>query len=101
MLVFDESGTAERGRNRLMRWLRGEITGHDLAREPGLGEQRDHRLGEMPLLVQHLQPLTGAKRLRDGLGLSHSVGSPTTAPPLKKVRMNDIEIQTSETIETL
>ena len=48
MLAFGESGTAERGRNRLMRWRRGEMSGHDLAREPGLGEQRDHRLGEMP-----------------------------------------------------
>ena len=45
MLAFGESGTAERGRNRLMRWRRGEMSGHDLAREPGLGEQRDHRLG--------------------------------------------------------
>ena len=50
MLAFGESGTSERGRNRLMRWRRGEMSGHDLAREPGLGEQRDHRLGEMPYL---------------------------------------------------
>ena len=57
MLAFGESGTAERGRNRLMRWRRGEISGHDLAREPGLGEQRDHRLGEMPLPVQPAQTL--------------------------------------------
>ena len=48
MLAFGESGSAERGRNRLMRWRRGEMSGHDLASEPGLGEQRDHRLGEMP-----------------------------------------------------
>ena len=99
MLAFGESGTAERGRNRLMRWRRGEMSGHDLAREPGLGEQRDHRLGEMPLPVQPAQPLIGAKRQRDGPGPSHSVDSPTAAPPLKKVRVN--EIQTSETIETL
>ena len=52
MLALGESGTAERGRNRLMRWQRGEMSGHDLAREPGLVEQRDHRLGEMPLPVQ-------------------------------------------------
>ena len=46
MLAFGESGTAETGRNRLMKWRRrGESFGHDLAREPGLGEQRDHRLG--------------------------------------------------------
>ena len=49
MLALGESGTAERGRNRLMRWRRGEMSGHDLARKPGLGEQRDHQLGEMPL----------------------------------------------------
>ena len=101
MLAFGESGTAERGRNRLMRWRRGEMSGHDLAREPGLGEQRDHRLGEMPLPVQPAQPLIGAKRQRDGPGPSHSVDSPTAAPPLKKVRVSEIEIQTSETIETL
>ena len=101
MLAFGESGTAERGRNRLMRWRRGEMSGHDLAREPGLGEQRDRRLGEMPLPVQPAQPLIGAKRLRDGPGPSHSVDSPTAAPPLKRVKVSEIEIQTSETIETL
>ena len=101
MLAFVESGTAERGRNRLMRWRRGEMSGRDLAREPGLGEQRDHRLGEMPLPVQPAQPLIGAKRLRDGPDPSHSVDSPTVAPPPKRVRVSEIEIQTSETIETL
>ena len=77
------------------------MNGHDLAREPGLDEQRDHRLGEMPLPVQPVQPLIGSKRQHDGPGLSHSVDSPTAAPPLKRERMNEIEIQTSETIETL
>ena len=77
------------------------MSGHDLAREPGLGGQRDHQLGERPLPVQPVQPLIGAKRLRDGPGPSHSVDSPTAAPPLKRVRMNEIESQTSETIETL
>ena len=101
MLAFGEFGTAERGRNWLMRWRRGEMSGHDLAREPGLGEQRDHRLGEMPLPVQPAQPLIVAKRLRDGPGPSHSVDSPTAAPPLKGVKVSEIEIHTSETIETL
>ena len=101
MLAFGESATAERGRNRLMRWRQGEMSGHDLAREPELGKQRDHRLGEMPLPLQPAQPLIGAKRLRDGSGPSHSVDSPTAAPPLKSVRVSEIEIQTSETIETL
>ena len=100
-LAYGKSGTAERGRNRLMRWRRGEISGHDLAREPGLGEQRDQRLGEMPLPVQPAQPLIGAKRIRDGPGPSHSVDSPTAAPPLKRVKVSEIEIQTSETIQTL
>ena len=77
------------------------MSGHDLAREPGLGERRDHRLGEMPLPVQPAQPLIGAKRQRDGPGPSHSVDSPTAAPPPKRVRVSEIEIQTSETIETL
>ena len=77
------------------------MSGHDLAREPGLGEQRDHRLGEMPLPVQPAQPLIGAKRLCDGRGPSHSVDSPTAAPPLKRVKVSEIKIQTSESIETL
>ena len=77
------------------------MSGNDLAREPGLGEQRDHRLGEMPLPVQPAQPLIGAKTLRDGPGPSHSVDSSTAAPPLKRVKVSEIEIQTSETIETL
>ena len=68
------------------------MCGHDLARGPGLGEQRDHRLGEMPLHVQLEQPLIGAKRLRDGPGPSYSADSPTAAPPLKRVRMNEIDI---------
>ena len=98
MLAYGESRTAERGRNRLMRCWRGEVSGHDLAREPGLGQQRDHRLGEMPLPVRPVQPLIG--RSRDGPGPSHSADSPTAAPPLKRVRMSEMEIQTSETIET-
>ena len=77
------------------------MSGHDLAREPGLGEQRDHRLGELLLPIQPAQPLIGAKRQRDGPGPSHSVDSPTAAPPSKRVRVSEIEIQTSETIETL
>ena len=101
MLAHGESGTAERGRNRFMRWRRGEMFGHDLAREPVLGEQRDHRLGEMPLPAQPAQPLIGAKRLLDGPGPSHSVDSPTAAPPIKRVKVSEIETQTSETIETL
>ena len=96
MLAF-----AERGRNRLMRWRRGEMSGHDLAREPGLGEQRDHRLGKMPLPIQSAQSLIGAEIQRDGPGPSHSVVSPTAATPPKRVKVSEIEIQTSETIETL
>ena len=41
MLAFGEYGTAERSRNQLMRWRRGEISWYDFAREPGVGEQRD------------------------------------------------------------
>ena len=73
-LAFSESVTAERSRNRLMRWRRGEMSGHELAREPGLGEQRGYRLGEMPVPI------------RDGPALSHSVDSPTASPQSKKVR---------------
>ena len=86
MLAYGESGTAERGQNRLIRWRRGENSGHDSAGEPGLCEQRDHRLGEMPLPVRPVQPLNGAKRSRDGPGPSHSADSPTAAPPLKRPR---------------
>ena len=103
-LDFGESGIAERSRNRLMRWRRGEMSGDDLVREPGLGEQRDYRLGEMPMLIRpsfEAQPHFGSKRLRDGPAPSHSVDSPTVAPPSKKVRMNELEIQTAETSETL
>ena len=56
-------------------------------------------LGEIP--VQPAQPLIGAKRQRDGPGPSHSVDSPTAAPPSKRVRVSEIEMQTSETIGTL
>ena len=48
-----------------------------------------------------MQPLIGAKTLRDEPGPSHSADSPTAAPPLKRMRVSEIEIQTSETIETL
>ena len=81
-----------------MRWRRGELSGHDIAREPGLGEQRYYRLGEMRLPIR---PLSGAKRSRDCSCPSHSADSPTAPPPSKNVRMNEMEIQTSETIETL
>ena len=99
MLAFGASGTAERGRNQLMGWRRVEISGHDLVREPGLGEQGDYRLGEMPLPVQPEQPHIEAKRSRDGPGSSHSADSPTAVLPMTKFRMNEIQIQTAETNE--
>ena len=55
----------------------------------------------MPLPVRPVQPPIGAKLSRDGPGPSHSADSPTAASPLKKVRMSEVVIQTSETIETL
>ena len=56
ILAYGESGTAERGRNILMRWRRGELSGHELA------------LGEMLLPVRPMQPLIEAKRcIRMGL----------------------------------
>ena len=68
LLAFGASGTAERDLNGLMRWRRGKMSGHNLAREPVLGEQRDYRLGEMPLPVRPVEPLIGAKRSPDGPG---------------------------------
>ena len=56
---------------------------------------------EMPLPVQPLQLLVGAKRSCDRPSPSHSADSPTAAPPMKKVRMTEIQIQTAETSETL
>ena len=64
MLAFGESGTAELSSNRLMRWRRGEMSGHDLAPEPCLGEQRHYRLGEIPVPIRpssSAQPLFGSK----------------------------------------
>ena len=80
------------------------MSGQDLAREPGLGEQMDCRLGEMPLSVRpnsSVQPLFGSKRSRHGPGPSWSVDFSTAAPPSKKVKMNEIKIQTAEKIKTL
>ena len=56
------------------------MSGQDIAREPGLGEQRDHRLGEKLLSIRSMQPLIEAKRSRDGPGQSYSMNSPTAAP---------------------
>ena len=58
----------------------------------------------MPMPVRpssSAQPLFGSKRLRDGPAPSHSVDSPSSAPPLQKVRMNEIERQRAETSETV
>ena len=104
MLAFGESSTVQRSRKRHMRWRRGEMSGYDLAREPGLVEQRNYRLGEMPMQVRpssSAQPLFGPKISRVGPAPSPSVDSPTAAPPSKKVRMNEIELQTAKTSETL
>ena len=78
------------------------MSGHDLARMPGLCDQRHCRLGEMPMLVRpnsSAQPLVGSKRSRDRLGPSYSANSTSAAPPSKKVKMSEIEIQTAETSE--
>ena len=55
MLANGESGTAGRDRKSIMRWRRGKISGHDMAREPRLGEQRDYRLGESEFAGKLLQ----------------------------------------------
>ena len=80
------------------------MSGYDLARDTGQGEQRDYRLGEMPMPIRPIssaQPLLGPRRSRNGLAPSHSADSPTAASPSKKVRMNEIELLTAETSETL
>ena len=104
MLVFGESGTVERSRTLLMRWRRGEMSGNDLDREPGLGEQRDYKLGEIPIPIRpssSAQPLFGSKRSRDWPASSHSVYSLFAAPPSKEMGTNEIELQTAKTSETL
>ena len=73
------------------------MTGHDLARELELDEERDYRLGEMPLPVRPAQPLIGAKRSGDEPGPPHSADFSTAAPSSKKVKMNEMEILISET----
>ena len=91
ILAFGESGIAKRSRNQLMRWRRGEMSGLDLAREPGLGERRDYRLGEMPMPVRPIfsaQPLFRLKISRDGSAPSHSAILPSAALPSKKVKRN-------------
>ena len=94
ILRLGDSRTAERGRSRLMRWRRGEISGQDLNREPGLGEQRHHRLGEMPLPVWPMQPLIGAKRSRDGPGPSRvRVTCPRQSLLLRKVHRQLLYLQ--------
>ena len=55
----------------------------------------------MPLHIRPALPLIGAKRSRDVPGPSNSVNSSTAAPPSKKVRRSEIEIQTAKTSETL
>ena len=80
------------------------MSGYDLSREPGLGEQRDYRLKAMPLpdrIYSSTQPLLGFERSRNGPDPSYSVDSPTAVPPSNKVKQNEIEIQTAETIKTL
>ena len=80
------------------------MSGRDLARDPGLGEQRNYRLGQIPMPIRpssSAQPLFGSKRSRIGPAPSHSVDSPTAAPPSKKLRMNAIRIETADTSETI
>ena len=80
------------------------MPGHDLACEPGLGEQRDYMMVEMPMPVRpcfSAQPLFGSKVSRNGPVPSHSMDSSSAAPPSKKVRLNEIEMQMAETSETL
>ena len=77
--------TAQRASSRLMRWLPGGVSGHELTGELGLGQQTDYRAGEMPLPVSHssmTEPTQESKRSRDGPGPSNSVDTYSAAPPL-------------------
>ena len=81
-----------------MRWRHGEMSGHDLAREPGLEEQTDYRPGEMPISVRSKST---SQRPRDGPGPYNSADSSSAAPSSEKAKTNEIEIQTAETSKNL
>ena len=49
MAAYGERGVLDRPNMRVMRWRNGNLSGSDLAKEPGLGSFRTYQPGEMPL----------------------------------------------------
>ena len=81
----------------------GQMPGHYMTREPGLGSQRECRLGERPLTCRpnsSTQPIFRSKISRDGTVSSSTADFLTAAPSSKNMKLNEIELQTVVASET-
>ena len=84
---------------KVMRWRNGELSGSDLANEPGWGSFRTYQPGGMPLPTK---PRSGLRRTHQEMSREAASFSSQhrAAEPLKRARA-EIEVQTNETMKDL
>ena len=90
MAAYGEKGVLDRPNMRVMRWRNGDLSGSDLANEPGLGISRTYQPGEMPLPTK---PRPGLRRMHQEMKSAAASSSAQLRPavPPKRVRVLELE----------
>ena len=97
MAAYGERGVLDRPNMRVMRWRNGDLSGSDLANEPGLGSSRTYQPGEIPLPTK---PRPGLRRLHQETNSEAASSSSQlrAAGPPKRARLEE-GVQTNETMQ--
>ena len=99
MAAYGERGVLDRPNMRVMRWRNGDLSGSDLANEPGLGSSRTYQPGEMPMPSK---PKPGLTRMhREMNSEAASSGSPLRAAVSPKRAKVGQKVQTNQTMQDL
>ena len=99
MAAYGERGVLDRPNMRVMRWRNGALSGSDLANEPGLGNSRTYRPGEMPLPSTAKPGLRRMHQEMNSEAASSSSPLRITVPP-KRARVEQ-GVQTNQTMRDL
>ena len=99
MAAYGERGVLDRPNMIVMRWRNGDLSGSDLANEPGLGSSRTYQSGEMPMPSK---PKPGLTRMHQEMNSEAALsGSPLRAAvPPKRAKVEQ-KVQTNQTMQDL
>ena len=99
MAAYGQQGVLDLSNMRVMRWRNGNLSGSDLANEPGLGSSRTYQPGEMSLPSKPRPGLRSMHQEMNSETASTSSQLRAAVPP-KRSREEE-EVQTNETMQDL